>query len=78
MENVWYSVQKNNKDFWEIFFKPERKNQSVDLACNTLKLRGLIKVDQEKREIQLPKNMTISNKFSISGDSEKDDPQNAQ
>lgn len=46
MENVWYNVEKNNKDFWEIFFKAEKKNQSVDLTCNSLKLRGLIKVDQ--------------------------------
>lgn len=40
-----------------------------------MKLKGLIKVDHEKREIELPKNMTtLSNKFSISGDSDKDMP----
>lgn len=45
MENIWYSVEKNNKDFWQIFFKIEKKNQSVDIVCNGQKLKGLIKID---------------------------------
>ena len=49
METVWSNVERNNKDFWEIFFKTQKKNQSVDIVCNGLKLKGLIKVDHEKR-----------------------------
>lgn len=45
MENVWSHVEKTNKDFWQIFFKSEKKNQSVDSICNGLKLKGLIKID---------------------------------
>lgn len=49
MERVWLNVQKNNKHLWELFFKTDYKHQSVDSICNSMKLKGLIKVDYDRR-----------------------------
>lgn len=73
IERFWANVQKNNKYFWEIFFSQDSKHQSLDSSCNQLKMRGLIKIDNEKREIQLPKGVFMhSMKRSLSVSSDKE------